>query len=100
MSFPPRTSFKPYLTVRKPINSPILSPTLLQIYCIGLIRPIPQFFWVWATICDPTIGAVCGQELALVRFITVMAGSGPQQISPLHAELVNVHQQGEPYNLE
>ena len=29
-----------------------------------------------------------------------MAGSGPQQISPLHAELVNVHQQGEPYNLE
>ena len=36
----------------------------------------------------------------LVRFITVMAGSGPQQISPPHAELVNVHQQGELHNLE
>ena len=29
-----------------------------------------------------------------------MAGSGPQQISPPHAELVNVHQQSELYNLE
>ena len=36
----------------------------------------------------------------LVRFITVMAGSGPQQISPSHAESVNVHQQGELHNLE
>ena len=54
VSFPPRTGFKPQLIVRKPINSPVLSLTLLQIYCIGLIRLIPQFFWVWATICDPT----------------------------------------------
>ena len=29
-----------------------------------------------------------------------MAGSGPQQISPPHAETVNVHQQGELHNLE
>ena len=36
----------------------------------------------------------------LVRFITVMAGSGPQQISPPHAESANVHQQGELHNLE
>ena len=36
----------------------------------------------------------------LVRFITVMAGSEPQQISPPHAESVNVHQQGEFHNLE
>ena len=36
----------------------------------------------------------------LVRFITIMAGSGPQQISPPHAESVNVHQQGELHNLE
>ena len=40
------------------------------------------------------------EELVLVRFITVMAGSGPQQISPPHAESVNVHQQGELHNLE
>ena len=36
----------------------------------------------------------------LVRLITVMAGSGPQQISPPHAESVNIHQQGELHNLE
>ena len=36
----------------------------------------------------------------LVRFITVMAGLWPQQISPPHAESVNVHQQGELHNLE
>ena len=36
----------------------------------------------------------------LVRFITVMAGSGSQQISPPHAESVNVHQQGDLHNLE
>ena len=29
-----------------------------------------------------------------------MTGSGPQQISPSHAESVNVHQQGELHNLE
>ena len=29
-----------------------------------------------------------------------MADSGPQQISPPHAESVNVHQQGELHNLE
>ena len=54
MSFPPQTGFKPLLTVRKPLNSPVLSPTLLQIYCTGLIGLIPQFFWVYAAICDPT----------------------------------------------
>ena len=36
----------------------------------------------------------------LVRFITVMTGSRPQQISPPHAESVNVYQQGELHNLE
>ena len=29
-----------------------------------------------------------------------MAGSGPQQIGPPHAESVNIHQQGELHNLE
>ena len=55
MSFPPRTDLKPWLTIRKPVNSPVLPPTLLQIYCIGLIGPISYSFWVWAAICDPTI---------------------------------------------
>ena len=36
----------------------------------------------------------------LVRFITVMAGSGPHEISPPHSESVNVHQQDELHNLE
>ena len=36
----------------------------------------------------------------LVRFITVMAGSEPYQISPPHVESTNVHQQGELHNLE
>ena len=36
----------------------------------------------------------------LVKFTTVIAGLGPQQISPPHAESVNVHQQGELHNLE
>ena len=36
----------------------------------------------------------------LVRFITVMAGSGPHEINPPHAESVNVHQQGKLHNLE
>ena len=44
--FPSRTDLKPWLTVRKPINSLVLSPTLLQIYCIGLIGPISYSFWV------------------------------------------------------
>ena len=38
--FATRTGLKPWLTVKKLINSPVLSPTLLQIYCIGLIEPI------------------------------------------------------------
>ena len=46
---------KPQLTVRKPIKSPVLSPILLQIYCIGLIELITHLFWVWAVICDPTV---------------------------------------------
>ena len=52
--FSHRTDLKPWLTVRKPINSLVLSPTLLQIYYIGLIGLISYSFWVWATICDPT----------------------------------------------
>ena len=36
----------------------------------------------------------------LVRIITVMAGSGPHQTSPHHAESANVHQHGELHNLE
>ena len=42
--FSPQTSFKPRLIVRNPINSPVLSPILLQIYCIGIIRPISYSF--------------------------------------------------------
>ena len=38
-------SSKPQLTVRKPIKSSVLSPTLLQIYCIGLIGLITHLFW-------------------------------------------------------
>ena len=55
MSFPPRTDLRPWLTARKPINIPVLSPTLLQIYCIGFIGPISYSFWVWAAIFYPTI---------------------------------------------
>ena len=55
VSFPPRTGLKPLLTVRKPIKSPVLLPTFLQIYCIGLIGLVTHFLWVWAAICDPTI---------------------------------------------
>ena len=51
----PRTSFKPRLTVRNLINSPVLSPTLLQIYCIRLIGSISYSFWVWPVICDATV---------------------------------------------
>ena len=38
-------SSKRQLTVRKPIKSSVLSPTLLQIYCIGLIGLITHLFW-------------------------------------------------------
>ena len=57
-----RTALKPLLTVRKLIKSPVLLPTLLQIYCIGLIGLVTNFLWVWAAICDPTIGAICGKN--------------------------------------
>ena len=36
----------------------------------------------------------------LVRLVTVMAGSGPHQTSPHHAESTNIHQQGELHDLE
>ena len=57
MRTPHRTNLEFWLTVKKSIISPILSSTLLQIYCIGLIGPISTFylFWVWAVICDLTI---------------------------------------------
>ena len=51
---PPRTGLEPWLTVKKSIISPILSPTLLQIYCIELIGPISISYWVWAAICELT----------------------------------------------
>ena len=35
-----------------------------------------------------------------VRIIMVMAGSGPYQTSPHHAESANVHQQGELHDLK
>ena len=54
MHIPHRTGLEPWLTVRKPIISPIFSPTLLQIYCIKLIGHISYSFWVWATIGDLT----------------------------------------------
>ena len=74
MSFSPRIGFKPQLTVRKPINSLILSPTLLQIYCIGPIGLIPQFFWVWATICDPTLSFHLNLRLTFIasQFVFVL----------------------------
>ena len=53
--YPLRTGSKPQLTVIKPITSPVLSPTLLQIYCIGLIGHISYSIWVWARNWDPTI---------------------------------------------
>ena len=40
------------------------------------------------------------EELVLVRIIAVMAGSGPDQTSPHHAESANVHQKGELHDLE
>ena len=43
MRIPPRTGLEPWLTVKKFIISPILSPTLLQIYCNELIGPISIF---------------------------------------------------------
>ena len=88
MHIPPRTDLETRLTVKKLITSPVLSPTLLQIYCIGLIGPI-SYNWcrLWG-------------ELVLVRIITVMAGSGPHQTSSPHAELANIHQQGKLHNLE
>ena len=55
MHIPPRTNLESRLTVRKLITSPVLSPTLLQIDCIGLIGPISHSFWVWVTICDLTV---------------------------------------------
>ena len=55
VSFLPRTSFKPWLTIRKLIKSPVLSSTLLWIYCIGPIGLITHFFWVWVTICVSTV---------------------------------------------
>ena len=62
VSFPPRTGLKPQLTIRKLIKNLVLSPTLLQIYCIGLIGLVTHFLWVWAAICDSTIGAVYGKN--------------------------------------
>ena len=35
-----------------------------------------------------------------MKFTTVMAGSGPQQTSPPHADSVNVNQQGELHDLK
>ena len=54
MRIPPWTGLEPWLTVKKLIISPVLSLTLLQIYCIGLIGLISYSFWVYATICDLT----------------------------------------------
>ena len=54
MRIPPQTGLEPWITVKKFIISPILSSTLLQIYCIGLIGPISISYWVWAAICDLT----------------------------------------------
>ena len=88
MHIPPRIDLETRLTVRKLITSTVLSPTLLQIYYIGLIGPI-SYNWrcLWG-------------ELVLVRIITVMTGLGPHQTSLPHVESANIHQQGELHNLE
>ena len=64
VSFPPRTGSKPLLTVRKLIKNPVLSLTLLQIYCIGLIELITHLFWVWTAICDPTV--IASENLPII----------------------------------
>ena len=46
--YTPQTGSEPQLTIIKLVTSPVLSPTLLQIYCIGLIGPISYSIWVWA----------------------------------------------------
>ena len=43
----------------------------------------------------PSVGRIIASKV-----YNVMTGSRPQQISPPHAESVNVHQQGELHNLE
>ena len=57
--YSPRTNSLPPLIVVRLFISSILSPTLLQIYCTGLIGLIPFSIWVWATICDPTVYIKC-----------------------------------------
>ena len=47
-----RTGLEPWLTVRKSIISPILLPTLLQIYCIGLIGPISISYFFLGLGCN------------------------------------------------
>ena len=68
---PPRTGLESWLTVRKLIISPVLSSTLLQIYCIGLIGLISYSFWVWATICDLTVIFCLISSLLLLLLFSV-----------------------------
>ena len=84
MCIPPWTGFEPWLTIRKPIISPIFSPTLLQIYCIKLIGPISYSFWVWATVGDLTISAVCGKKISASKVYNGYGGfrTTPDQSTP------------------
>ena len=71
MRIPPRTGLESWLTVKKSVISPILSPTLLQIYCIGLIEPISISYWVWATICDLTVCIYLFRCVCMHKFVFV-----------------------------
>ena len=72
------------INCQKPIINPIFSPTLLQIYCIKLIGPISYSFWVWATICDLTIGVVCGKKISASKVYNGYGGfrTTPDQSTP------------------
>ena len=44
VSFPPRTSFKPWLTIRKPINSQFFHPLSYKFIVLGLLGLYSNYF--------------------------------------------------------
>ena len=50
---------------------------------------------------DPTIGAVCGENLCISKIQRLnMVRSGPHQTNPHQVEFANIHQQDDFLNLE